>query len=195
MTYRFLGNSGLLVSKVSLGSWMDINDKYTADAWYDMMKLAFEHGVNFFDNAELYGGGLAEKNMGAAIKKGIAQGTWSVRTSAGTPESSRMANPLFKSLSPDFAERVAKADKLKPLAEKLGISMAELAVAWCVSNENVSTVMIGAKTMEQLEQNLKAVEALEKITSDVKAEIDSLVPFVPELSKSIGSEMTRGHFL
>ncbi|ETK79692.1 hypothetical protein L915_14471 [Phytophthora nicotianae] len=77
MTYRFLGNSGLLVSKVSLGSWMDINDKYTADAWYDMMKLAFEHGVNFFDNAELYGGGLAEKNMGAAIKKGIAQGTWS----------------------------------------------------------------------------------------------------------------------
>ncbi|ETP09420.1 hypothetical protein F441_14718 [Phytophthora nicotianae CJ01A1] len=125
----------------------------------------------------------------------LATGALTGKYGAGTPESSRMANPLFKSLSPDFAERVAKADKLKPLAEKLGISMAELAVAWCVSNENVSTVMIGAKTMEQLEQNLKAVEALEKITSDVKAEIDSLVPFVPELSKSIGSEMTRGHFL
>ncbi|ETP26993.1 hypothetical protein F441_00446 [Phytophthora nicotianae CJ01A1] len=77
MTYRFLGNSGMLVSKLSLGSWMDANDKYTADAWYDMMKLAFEHGVNFFDNAEVYGGGLAEKNMGVAIKKGIAKGTWS----------------------------------------------------------------------------------------------------------------------
>ncbi|ETM03383.1 hypothetical protein L917_00392 [Phytophthora nicotianae] len=77
MTYHFLGNSGMLVSKLSLGSWMDANDKYTADAWYDMMKLAFEHGVNFFDNAEVYGGGLAEKNMGVAIKKGIAKGTWS----------------------------------------------------------------------------------------------------------------------
>ncbi|OWY97368.1 Voltage-gated potassium channel subunit beta-2, partial [Phytophthora megakarya] len=76
MTYRFLGNSGLLVSKLSLGSWMDVNEKYTADAWYDMMKLAFEHGVNFFDNAEIYGAGLAEKNMGAAIKKGIAEGIW-----------------------------------------------------------------------------------------------------------------------
>ncbi|KAG4042532.1 hypothetical protein PC123_g21976 [Phytophthora cactorum] len=56
---------------------MDDNDNYTADAWYDMMKLAFEHGVNFFDNAEVYGGGLAETNMGAVVKKGIAEGTWS----------------------------------------------------------------------------------------------------------------------
>ncbi|KAG2502827.1 hypothetical protein JM18_004954, partial [Phytophthora kernoviae] len=77
MTYRFLGNSGLLVSKLSLGSWMDVNEKYTADAWYDMMVFAFKHGVNFFDNAEAYGHGLAEKNMGAAIKKGVANGTWS----------------------------------------------------------------------------------------------------------------------
>ncbi|KAK1943943.1 putative voltage-gated potassium channel subunit beta [Phytophthora citrophthora] len=77
MTYRFLGDSGLLVSKLSLGSWMDVSEKYTADAWYDMMKLVFEHGVNFFNNAEVYGSGLAERNMGAAIKKGIAEGTWS----------------------------------------------------------------------------------------------------------------------
>lgn len=77
MTYRFLGNSGLLISKLSLGSWMDVNDQYTADTWYAMMKLAFQHGVNFFDNAEAYGGGLAERNMGAAINKGVAEGTWS----------------------------------------------------------------------------------------------------------------------
>ncbi|KAL4094167.1 hypothetical protein PRIC1_009830 [Phytophthora ramorum] len=76
MPYRFLGDSGLLVSSLSLGSWMDLDDKYTADAWYDMMKVAFEHGVNLFDNAEIYGAGLAEKNMGGAIKKGVAEGTW-----------------------------------------------------------------------------------------------------------------------
>ncbi|KAL4094168.1 hypothetical protein PRIC1_009831 [Phytophthora ramorum] len=344
MTYRFLGNSGLLVSKLSLGSWMDVSDKYTADAWYHMMKLAFENGVNFFDNAEAYGGGVAEKNMGVAIKKGIEEGTWSredlvittkiffgagafgslmgpneqglsrkhiiegtkaslkrldqdyvdvifchrpepytpieetVRAmnyvieqgwafywgtsqwssaqlieaceiadrlglirpiveqtiysildrskvdfeyvdlykkyklglttwsplafgaltgkySAGTPEGSRMADPFFKNASPDFAERVKKADKLKPVADKLGISLAELALAWCVSNENVSTVMIGAKTLAQLEQNLKALAAVEKITPEIKAEIDSLVPFVPELSKPDGLVLVRARHL
>ncbi|GMF53169.1 unnamed protein product [Phytophthora fragariaefolia] len=344
MTYRFLGDSGLLVSKLSLGSWMDVDDKYTADAWYDMMKLAFEHGVNFFYNAEGYGAGLAEKNMGAAINRGIAEGTWSredlvittkmffgsttfgsksgpniqglsrkhivegikaslkrleqdyvdvifchrpdpytpmeetIRAmnfvinqgwafywgtsewsaaeiieacetadrlglirpvveqpiysildrnkvdfeyvdlykkyklglttwsplsygaltgkhSAGTVEGSRMETPLFKALSPDFAERVAKADKLKPVAKKLGVSMAELALAWCVSNENVSTVMIGARTLAQLEQNLKAIEIVDKITPKVKAEIDALIPFVPELSKPDGSAAMRSQHL
>ncbi|KAK1934161.1 Voltage-gated potassium channel subunit beta-3 [Phytophthora citrophthora] len=52
MTHRFLGNSGLLVSKLSLGSWMDYNETYTVDAWYDMMKIAFQHGVNLYDTAE-----------------------------------------------------------------------------------------------------------------------------------------------
>ncbi|OWZ02285.1 hypothetical protein PHMEG_00026179, partial [Phytophthora megakarya] len=332
------------VSKLSLGSWMDVNDKYTADAWYELMKLAFEHGVNFFDNAEVYGGGLAEKNMGAAIKKGIVEGTWSredlvittkiffgskgftakcgpneqglsrkhlvegtkaalkrleqeyvdvifchrpdARTpieetvramnyvidqgwafywgtsqwssaeiieaceiadrlglirpiveqtiysildrnkvdfeyvdlykkyklglttwsplaygaltgkySAGAPEGSRMNSGLWKDLTPDFADRVAQADKLKPVADKLGISMAELALAWCVSNENVSTVMIGAKTPAQLEQNLKAIEAVDKITPEIKAEIDELVPFVPGPSKPDGTEMMREQYL
>lgn len=76
MTYRFLGNSGLLVSKLGLGSWMTIDERTTPDAWYEMMKLAFEHGINFFDNADSYGEGLAEKNMGAAVKKGVEDGTW-----------------------------------------------------------------------------------------------------------------------
>ncbi|KAL3663670.1 Voltage-gated potassium channel subunit beta-2 [Phytophthora oleae] len=332
MTYRFLGNSGLLVSKFSLSSWMDVNHNYTADAWYEMMKLAFEHGINFFDNAEVYGGGLAERNMGAAIKKGIAEGAWSredlvittkvffgsdlmtlgpdaqglsrkhiiegtkaslkrleqdyvdvifchrpdpftpmeetgwafywgtsqwraaqiveaceiadrlglVRPiveqpghslldrnkveleyvdlykkyklglttwsplaygiltgkySAGTPEGSRKDSALSVTFTQDFADRVVKADKLKPLCEKLDISMLELALAWCVNNENVSTVMIGAKTLPQLEQNLKALQSVGKITPDIKAEIDALVPFVPELGQADGTEALRAQHL
>ncbi|ETL50282.1 hypothetical protein L917_00402, partial [Phytophthora nicotianae] len=144
-----------------------------------------------FEYVDLY----KKYKLGLTTWSPLAYGALTGKYSAGTPEGSRMANPLFKSFSPDFAERVAKADKLKPLAEKLGISMAELAVAWCVSNENVSTVMIGAKTLEQLGQNLKALEALEKITPEVKAEIDSLIPFVPELSKPDGAEMMRAQFL
>ncbi|GMF89785.1 unnamed protein product [Phytophthora fragariaefolia] len=76
MTYRFLGDSGLLVSCLGLGSWMFPDEKYTVDAWYEMMKTAFKYGMNFFDNAESYGNGLAETNMGGAIKKGIADGIW-----------------------------------------------------------------------------------------------------------------------
>ncbi|OWY90865.1 hypothetical protein PHMEG_00040812 [Phytophthora megakarya] len=106
-----------------------------------------------------------------------------------------MNSDVWKSFTPDFADRVVKADKLKPVADKLGISMAELALAWCVSNENVSTVMIGAKTPAQLKQNLKAIEAVDKITPDIKAEIDELVPFVPELPKPDGSEMIREQHL
>lgn len=77
MAYRFLGNSGLLVSKLSLGSWVDYNDKYTVDAWYDLTKIAFEHGVNFYDTAEMYGNVQAEELLGGAIKKGIDEGVWS----------------------------------------------------------------------------------------------------------------------
>ncbi|OWZ08684.1 Voltage-gated potassium channel subunit beta-2 [Phytophthora megakarya] len=259
MTYRFLGNSGLMVSKLSLDSWMDVNDKYTADAWYDMMKLSFEHGINFFDNAEAYGGGIAEKNMGAVIKKGIAEATWSSedfvittklffgakegftgrkhilegtkasfkrfeqeyvnvifchRADSRTPieETIRVMNYVINQgwtfywgtsqwssaviiEACEIADRLGLANKLKPVADKLGISMAELALAWCVSNENVSTVMIGAKTPAQPKQNLKAIEAVDKITSDIKAEIDELVPFVPELPKPDGSEMIREQHL
>ncbi|KAL4109837.1 hypothetical protein PRIC1_001532 [Phytophthora ramorum] len=79
MTYRFLGNSGLLVSKLSLGSWMfyDATDpKYTPDNWYKMMKTAFKHGINLFDNAENYADGHSEEIMGLAIKKGVEDGVW-----------------------------------------------------------------------------------------------------------------------
>lgn len=77
MTYRFLGNSGLLVSKFALGSWMFQDKKNTVDAWYQMMQTAFKHGVNFFDSAENYALGRADELMGGAIKKGIDEGVWS----------------------------------------------------------------------------------------------------------------------
>eukprot|EP00644_Phytophthora_capsici_P014373 jgi/Phyca11/13395/fgenesh1_pg.PHYCAscaffold_3_\ len=77
MTYRFLGNSGLLVSKFALGSWMFQDEKNTVDAWYQMMQIAFKNGVNLFDSAENYAMGRADELMGGAIKKGIDEGAWS----------------------------------------------------------------------------------------------------------------------
>ncbi|RLN55957.1 hypothetical protein BBJ29_007742 [Phytophthora kernoviae] len=298
MPYRFLGDSGLLVSRLSLGSWMDVDEKYTADAWYDMMAFAFKHGVNLFDNAEIYGAGLAEKNMGAAIKMGVDNGTWSRedlvittkiylgskgfvgagpndqgigrkhiaegtkaslsrlqldyvdvlfchrsevftpieetpeynlierskvefeyvdlykkhklglttwsplsygtltgKYSAEAPVGSRLNSDYWKSFTPDFADRVAKANKLKPIAEELGVSMAVFAIAWCLSNDNVSTVLVGAKTLHQLDQNLEALKVMDRITPEVKAKIDELLPCILKPDQPDEVAMIRGRFL
>ncbi|GMG18181.1 unnamed protein product [Phytophthora fragariaefolia] len=74
MAYRFLGDSGLLVSKLGLGTYMSDESKYEGDFWYEVMTLAYRHGVNFFDSAEAYGRGKAEVMLGKAIKRGIHQG-------------------------------------------------------------------------------------------------------------------------
>ncbi|KAG2956469.1 hypothetical protein PC119_g27675, partial [Phytophthora cactorum] len=74
---------------------------------------------------------------------------------------------------------VQKADKLKPIAAELGCSLAQLALAWCVANENVLTAIVGAGDQSQLEENLKALEFVDKITPDVKAKVDDVVNFVP----------------
>ncbi|GMF31620.1 unnamed protein product [Phytophthora fragariaefolia] len=73
MTHRFLGNSGLLGSKLSLGSY---NEKYTVKGWYGVMKIAFEHDINLYGTAEMYGNDQTEELLGGAIKKGIKEGFW-----------------------------------------------------------------------------------------------------------------------
>jgi aryl-alcohol dehydrogenase-like predicted oxidoreductase len=68
MEYRYLGNSGLKVSLLSFGNWLNSNKPEDYDITRDAMKLCFEAGVNFFDTAELYGNGQAETIMGKAFK-------------------------------------------------------------------------------------------------------------------------------
>jgi aryl-alcohol dehydrogenase-like predicted oxidoreductase len=53
MKYRRLGGSGLLVSELSFGSWVTFSNQLDAEKVYELMKTAYEHGVNFFDNAEV----------------------------------------------------------------------------------------------------------------------------------------------
>ncbi len=69
MEYRFLGKSGLKVSALSFGAWVTFDDQLDVDAAYRCMKAAYDAGVNFFDNAEVYAGGKAETIMGEALKK------------------------------------------------------------------------------------------------------------------------------
>jgi voltage-dependent potassium channel beta subunit len=69
MEYRHLGKAGIQVSELSLGSWVTFHNQVDAKAAVDMMAAAYEAGVNFFDNAEVYAGGKSEEVMGTALKQ------------------------------------------------------------------------------------------------------------------------------
>ena len=69
MEYRRLGSAGLRVSELSLGSWVTFKGQLDESGAVELMKHAYDGGVNFFDNAEVYAGGDAEILMGRALKK------------------------------------------------------------------------------------------------------------------------------
>ena len=68
MHYRRLGHSGLKVSEISLGSWVTFGSQIKEATAIDLVHAAFDQGVNFFDNADMYANGQAEIVMGKAIK-------------------------------------------------------------------------------------------------------------------------------
>ncbi len=75
--------------------------------------------------------------------------------------------------------RLKKVDKLKVLAEKLDLSLPVMALAWCLKNPNVSTVILGASKEAQLKENLGAVEAQDKLTPAVMERIAKVLDNEP----------------
>ena len=69
MEYRSLGRTGIRVSALSLGTWVNFNQRSGVEFSVKMMSAAYDAGVNFFDSAESYAGGQAEEMIGAALKK------------------------------------------------------------------------------------------------------------------------------
>lgn len=69
MHYRRLGRSGLKVSEISLGSWVTLGDQVDEQSSIELIQAAYDLGVNFFDNADIYANGQAEVVMGKAIRE------------------------------------------------------------------------------------------------------------------------------
>jgi len=69
MEYRHLGTSGLKVSALSYGSWVTFGDQIDTERAAECMQIAYDHGVNFFDNAEAYAGGQSERMMGEILQE------------------------------------------------------------------------------------------------------------------------------
>lgn len=104
----------------------------------------------------------------------LASGLLTGKYNDGVPAGSRGAveglDWLRKELTDE--ERLAKVVALEPIAIQMGASLAQFSLAWCLQNPNVSTVLTGASRVEQVHENMKAIEFVDKFTPDVLAEID-----------------------
>jgi voltage-dependent potassium channel beta subunit len=327
MEYKRLGKSGLQISRLSFGSWLTFGKQIGDTTAEDLMKTAYEGGINFFDNAEAYAGGKSEEVMGDVLKKmswardsyivsskvffgadggkgnlmptqkglsrkhvveachqalkrfkvdyldlyfchrpdketPIEETVWAMHNLIqqgkilywGTSEWSAqeimeahmvarqynligptMEQPQYNMLVRDKVEveykqiyktvglgttiwsplasgilsgkyndgfpkdtrlgieglewlkdrllaeeNLKKVKKLSEFAKELGVSMPLLALAWCLKNENVSTVILGASKTSQLAENLKAFEVVKLLTDEVMTKIEDILDNAPE---------------
>jgi voltage-dependent potassium channel beta subunit len=319
MHYRRLGRSGLKVSEISLGAWLTYGDQVGKQTAVDIIQAAYEQGINFFDNADVYANGEAELVMGEAIKSmprsglvisskvfwptmpgpngrglsrkhitdsiheslkrlntdyidlyfchrydpdtpleevvwtmtnlirqgkilywgtsewtaaqiveafsiarqyslvpptveqpqynmfirrrvevdlspickdmGIGLTTWSPLYSGilsgkyneGIPKGSRASRPemgwLRDRLTP---ERLEKIRRLTELAEEMGYTTAQLAIAWLLRRKEVSSVITGATRLEQLDENLESATLADALTDDMLEQIEQILENMPE---------------
>ncbi len=321
MEYRHLGRAGIRVGELSFGSWVTFHTQADVRAAAEMMAAAYEAGVNFFDNAEVYARGRSEEVMGAALKKlgwrrgsyllstkfywglhdavnekntlnrkrliegihgslqrlqveyvdvifchrpdpttpieetvwamhniiewglamywgtsewsaaeivaaieiaerhhlhkpiteqpqynlfarervekeyarlfkdyGYGATTWSPLASGlltgkynqGIPRDSRGALQGYEWLREQLTDpqRIARVRALEPIARELGCTLSQLAIAWCLKNPHISTVITGASRVDQVRENMQAAEVAPRLTPEILQRMDEI--FAPE---------------
>ena len=125
--------------------------------------------------------------LGLTVWSPLASGILTGKYGNGIPEGSRLASKAFQA-RPDFKtrflDRIAVAEMLRPVAQRVGCTMGQLALAWCLNNPNVSTVITGATSVAQVHDNLKACEIKHLLTPTVMQEIESAIgrQYAPALS-------------
>ncbi len=106
----------------------------------------------------------------------LASGLLTGKYNEGVPSDSRGALEGYEWLREELtnAERLAVVAALKPVAEGMGATLAQLSLAWCLQNPRVSTVITGASRVQQLHENLRALKFVDHFTPDVMLEIDRI---------------------
>ncbi|GAB4158283.1 MAG: aldo/keto reductase [Candidatus Promineifilaceae bacterium] len=127
-----------------------------------------------------------EFGMGTTIWSPLASGVLTGKYNDAIPEDSRLTLPGYEFLremveSAEGQQRLQKVRELTGIANRLGISMAQLALAWCLKNPNVSTVILGASRPSQLDENLGALDAVALLSDDVMAQIEETLANKPEM--------------
>jgi voltage-dependent potassium channel beta subunit len=123
--------------------------------------------------------------LGATTWSPLASGFLSGKYLRGFPEGSRLSLRGYAWLRKRFegsegAEKLAKVKKLVKVAAGLGVTLPQLAIAWCLRTPGVSTVITGASRPEQVKENMKALDAVRLLTGDVLARIEKILGNAPE---------------
>ena len=123
--------------------------------------------------------------LGTTIWSPLASGLLTGKYNQGIPEGTRVTLPDYKWLREEFEteetkQRIEKVKRLVPLANELGCSMAQLALAWCLKNPHVSTVITGASRAEQVRENMKALEVAPRLSADFMERIEEILANKPE---------------
>ncbi len=128
----------------------------------------------------------SEIGLGTTIWSPLASGVLTGKYGDGIPEGSRMSLPDYQWLrerveSEEGQANVRKAVELEGIAQELGVPLAQMAIAWCLKNPNVSTVILGTSNARQLAQNLASLDLVPQMTDDVMEKIEAVLGNRPEL--------------
>ncbi len=112
--------------------------------------------------------------LGTTIFSPLASGLLTGKYQQGIPDESRAAVKGYEWLKDSVTntERLAKVARLQEVANQLGVSLAQMSLAWCLKNPNVSTVITGASRAEQVHENMKALDVVPLLTSEVMDAIE-----------------------
>jgi voltage-dependent potassium channel beta subunit len=129
-----------------------------------------------YELARLY----SEIGLGTTIFSPLDSGMLTGKYLAGIPEGTRLDLEGYEWLqrelvSAEGQQKMEKIRQLIPVAEEVGASMAQLALAWCLKNPNVSSVITGASKPEQVRENMKALDVAEKLDAAMLQRIESIL--------------------
>ncbi len=127
-----------------------------------------------------------EIGLGTTIWSPLASGLLTGKYNDGIPEGSRLALKEYgwlrdQVLNDEGKRRIVKVQQLARVAQELSCSLAQLALAWCLKNPNVSTVITGASKPEQVVENMKALAVVDRLTPDVMDQIEAILDNKPKM--------------
>jgi L-glyceraldehyde 3-phosphate reductase len=112
---------------------------------------------------------LGREGIGAIAFSPLAQGMLTAKYLDGIPEGSRAAEGRFLTQDMITPERLAHVRRLNEIAAERGQTLAQMAIAWTVRDERVTSALIGASSVEQLEENVAAIDDIEFTADELEA--------------------------
>lgn len=120
--------------------------------------------------------------LGTTIWSPLASGLLTGKYNNGIPENSRLALPEMSWLKDKVMadDRIKSIKNLDKIAKELGVSLAELSIGWCIKNPHVTTAILGATKKQQLIDNLKSIDVMNKLTPEILVKIDDIMQTKPK---------------